>query len=127
MKSIYTTVYWYILVLYFTESILHLLRYAFFYCLGIYKIVRLCITSCLCLSTSSSRRHRLEVISQSVWKVKEQPSSRLVICLTCTVCADVDVRHRTWRVLIDAPISGRPALFLLLIPLRTIFVRTAFD
>ena len=31
--------------------------------------------------------------------------------LDCTGCADVDVRHRTWRVLIDAPISGRLALF----------------
>ncbi|KML35545.1 hypothetical protein VL14_22905 [Cytobacillus firmus] len=30
---------------------------------------------------SSSRRHRLEVISQSVQKVKEQPFSRLVLCL----------------------------------------------
>ncbi|MEK4924190.1 GNAT family N-acetyltransferase [Cytobacillus sp. FSL R5-0569] len=40
---------------------------------------------------SSSGRHRLEVISQFVKKVKKQPFCRLVLCLS--------------------PISGRPALF----------------
>ncbi|OHX49284.1 hypothetical protein BBV17_00800 [Cytobacillus oceanisediminis] len=43
------------------------------------------------LMLSSSRRHRLEVISQSVQKVKEQPFNRLVLCLS--------------------PISGRLPLF----------------
>ena len=37
--------------------------------------------------------------------------------MTCTGCADVDVRHGTWLVLIDAPKGGRPALFLCLFKL----------
>ena len=63
----------------------------------------------------SSGRHRLEVISQSRPEGKEQPSSRLVLCLTCSRSANVDVRHRTWRVLIDAQVGWRPTLFLLCI------------
>ena len=44
-------------------------------------------------------------------KVKDQPCSRLDLRLAYTGCADDDVRHRTWRVLIDVLMSSRPALF----------------